>query len=213
MSISAASPPLPPPSVVWHTAGKFRYAEGSLHARQERRLHEIAAYFDDAALLRLLLPVATSKFDVSLRLLDYCCTNYAKKTRVVLCGRGMATHLFSLYKDWLRYYRRRCFDPFRRRERILFTNPCDPEDALETTVAQLNFLRWAELYDVLSYVRRHLQTIEADMMRTLTESKKRRLASEAAPSQDGKRKRAELSKAPPCKCTVYFVPGSLAFGA
>ena len=191
--------------------GIFQFDAMHVHPRQVRRLREIAAYFDAATVLRLLVPVATASFDISLRLLDYCCTNYAKKTRVVICEDGVAVHLFSLYKDWLRHYRRRCFDPFRRRERITFSNPRKTEERLDTTVAQLNFLRWADLYKVISYVRFHMHAIEQDMMQTLTDSKKRRSERTADDAPDDptaetfKRKRTELSKAPASKCTVYLV--------
>ena len=203
------------PSPSWKTIGVFSYDPAKVHPRQVRRLTEIAPYFDEATLLRLLVPVATATFDVSLRLLDYCCTNYAKKTRVVICEDGFAMHLFSFYKDWLRHYRRRCFDPFRRRERICFLSPLGDGEWLDSTVAQLNFLRWADIYKVIAYVRRNLQAIEQDMMVTLTESKKRRHQKSADGHGEsrggGKRKRTELSKAPRSKCTVYLVPGNLVF--
>ena len=190
--------------------GPFYYDEDRVHPRQIRRLAEISSFFDESTMLRLLVPVATATFDVSLRLLDYCCTNYAKKTRVVICKEGLAVHLFSLYKDWLRHYRRRCFDPFRRRERICFRNPCCPGEWLCTTVAQLNFLRWADMYKVIHYVRCNLTMIESDMMQTLQDCRKRR---QQPVQEDGgaKRKRAELSRAPQSKCTVYLVPSSLVF--
>ena len=200
------------------TIGIFRVDASRVHPRQIRRLREIVAYFDEAAVLRLLVPVATASFDISLRLLDYCCTNYAKKTRVVICEDGIAVHLFSLYKDWLRHYRRRCFDPFRRRERITFQNPCNTDERLDTTVAQLNFLRWADKYKVISYVRLNLHAIEQDMMHTLTESKKRRHVAHTDGTggneslEKMKRKRTELSKAPTSKCTVYLVPRNRVFG-
>lgn len=149
--------------------------------------------------------------------LDYCCTNYAKKTRVVICENGLAVHLFSLYKDWLRHYRRRCFDPFRRRERIMFrTASAGEQQWLDTTVAQLNFLRWADIYKVISFVRQNITAIEQDMMLTLTESKKRRqqrLQACGAQPKEAKRKRTELSKAPRTKCTVYLVPSNLVFNS
>ena len=71
----------------------------------------------------------------------------------------------------------------------------------------MNFLRWAHLYHVISFVRRNLKAIEADMMATLIESKQRRLHGK----DTTKRKRTELSKAPRSKCTVYLVPRNLIF--
>lgn len=194
------------PESNWKCIGPFHYDPSKLHARQLRRLQEILPFYTDATIARLLMPVATATFDVSLRLLDYCCTNYAKKTRVVICDKQRALHLWSFYKDWLRHYRRRCFDPFRRRERICFRCPVDANKWHDTTVAQLNFLRWAEVYGVIAYVRRNIYTIEQDMMSTLVESKKRRLHREVHP-----RKRTELSRAPRSKCTVYLVPTNLVF--
>ena len=100
-------------------AGAFFYDARRLHPRQVERLHEIAPYFTVEVMRDVLVPVATQTFDVSLRVLDYTCTNYAKKTRVLTTGTP-PVHVFSLYKDWLRHYRRKTFDPFRRRERVYF---------------------------------------------------------------------------------------------
>ena len=187
-------------------AGDFYYNGGRLHPRQIERLKELAPYFSEALQRDVLVPVATQTFDVSLRVLDYTCTNYAKKTRVLTTG-SPPVHVFSLYKDWLRHYRRKTFDPFRRRERIYFRSPCDGT-VLDTTVAQLNFLRWALTYDILAYVRRHAAVIERDMLATLGESKRRRQAMEA---QGLKRRRAELSRAPTMRCIVYSVAQHVTF--
>ena len=201
----------PPES--WTKVGGFYLDPRCVHPRQVRRLQEIAPYYDEARKQSLLIPVALATFDVSLRLLDYCCTNYAKKTRVVICQRGVALHLFSLYKDWLRHYRRRTFDPFRRRERICFQSAPGSGRWFDTTIAQLNFLRWADMYGVIAFVRTNLHVIEQDMMRTLGESKRRRQGRNGgAEAADGKKRRAELSRAPRNKCTVYVVPGSFLFG-
>jgi hypothetical protein len=195
----------------WSCCGRFRFDDKQVHLRQVRRLSEIIPFYDAGTTMRLLIPVVTASFDVSLRLLDYCCTNYAKKTRVVICAPGLTIHLFSLYKDWLRHYRRRGFDPFRRRERILFEDPRAPGEWLDTTVAQLNFLRWADIYGVIDYVRANLQTIEEDMMQTLGDSKRRRGSKEPQGDATVKRRRTELSRAPRNECTVYMVSQSLLF--
>ena len=182
-----------------------------LSPRLALRLAELAPFFDAPPHLSLLTRVATQSYDVSLRALDFCCTNYAKKTRVVLAcrisGTRGAVQLFSLYKDWLRHYRRRSFDPFRRRERVFFEHPDEPGTQLETTVAQLNFLRWAVTYGVVDYVRRHLSAIERDMNAALSRAKRQR----EAPAELLRRGRTELSKAPPVKCAVYEMTQRLSF--
>ena len=203
----------PPPSVEalrsWGRAGAFFFDGARLHLRQLERLREIAGFFTEEVLTKILVPVAMQTFDVSLRVLDYTCTNYAKKTRVLAqtAGGGAPRQLFSLYKDWLRHYRRKTFDPFRRRERIFFQDP-QSKEVLDTTVAQLNFLRWALAYGILDYVRQHARAIEVDMMTTLADSKRRREAQDALGLA---RRRAELSRAPPMKCIVYAVEQRVVF--
>lgn len=195
-----------------------------MHPRQKQRLREISGFFSDAVVERLLLPVARQEFAISLRLLDYTMTNWAKKTRIMIernTAQGKAPlNIFSLYKDWLRFYRRRGFDPFRRRERIFFwaEQAGGDRERLDTTVAQLNFLRWADLYGILDYVAAHKEEIEDDMMRTLGESKRRRLNAQRRPREEAldwakKRKRAELSKAPAAKCVVYPICQEIRFQA
>lgn len=195
-----------------------------MHPRQKQRLREICGFFDDDIVSRLLLPVAMQEYAISLRLLDYTMTNWAKKTRIMVemnTSRGkIPWNLFSLYKDWLRFYRRRGFDPFRRRERIFFSHTFadGTKETLDTTVAQLNFLRWAQMYGILDYVSAHKEEIEEDMMRTLGESKRRRVEAQRRPKEVAhagtkKRKRAELSRAPATKCVVYPIRQEIRFEA
>lgn len=204
--------------------GRFFFAAGAVHPRQKQRLREISGFFNEAVLNRLLLPVATQEYAISLRLLDYTMTNWAKKTRVMVvmntCRGKIPWNLFSLYKDWLRFYRRRGFDPFRRRERIFFHQTLEDGEkkTLDTTVAQLNFLRWADMYGILDYVLACKEEIEEDMMLTLGESKCRRFEAqrhpkEAEPPGSKKRKRVELSRAPATKCVVYPIRQAIRFEA
>lgn len=210
------------PIAALETIGRFSFTAGAVHPRQKQRLREINGFFNDAVVARLLLPVARQEFAISLRLLDYTMTNWAKKTRIMIesnTAKGKTPlNLFSLYKDWLRFYRRRGFDPFRRRERIFFWAELDgAPERLDTTVAQLNFLRWADLYGILEYVATHKQEIEDDMMRTLGESKRRRLNALRRPREaeetTKKRKRVELSRAPAAKCVVYPISQEIRFDA
>jgi hypothetical protein len=186
-----------------------------VHLRQQQRLREICGFFEEEAVVKeLLVPIARQEYAISLRLLDYTMTNWAKKTTIMLSsGSSTPWALFSLYKDWLRFYRRRGFDPFRRRERIFFDAPGADGGAekLETTVAQLNFLRWAKLYGILDYVLLHKKEIEEDMVCTLAESKRRRSDGRPQSALAKKAKREELSRAPSNKCMVCPVAQSIRF--
>lgn len=102
---------------------------------------------------------------VSLRILDYLVTTFAKKYGVAYTIDGELVGLFSLYKSALRAYSKRSFDAFCRRDRILFQLDNHPH-AILTTHAQLNFLMWAVRFGVISYAVAHRNEIENDMARS-----------------------------------------------
>lgn len=202
----------PPDSSRRVYAGRFFYDPQRTTRRHAHRLAEIAPFYTDKVVLSLLVPIIEQTYDVSLRALDWTVVNWAKKHRIVCqvdTGQGKldVVNIFGFYKDVLRRWRRRMFDPFRRRERVYFAHPTTGAE-YSTTVGQLNFLKWAQTYGVIEQARAHLDQIEEDMVRTLGESKKRRQAERAA---GGKRRRAELTPAPKGKCQVYLLSHEVDF--
>jgi hypothetical protein len=185
------------------TEGLFRYDPACLDNKQVQRLQDMAEFYTQERINVLLVPIITQKDVLSLRVLDWLVTNYAKKHNVVYeyaprPGERLLINVYNEYKAWLRNYRRKNFDPFRRRERITFQTAEGKEE--ETTVGQLNFVYWAHTYGVLTYTRTHLHTIEQDMNRSLCEVKRQK---EADRRQGKKRKRQELSQLPSTRCMVY----------
>jgi hypothetical protein len=193
--------------------GRFFYDPGLIPERQAHRLCEIESFFTDDMVLKLLCPVIDQTYDVSLRALDWTVVNWSKKHRIVCkveTGRGKVdvVNIFSVYKDVLRRWRRRMFDPFRRRERVHFWHPSS-KVLYSTTVGQLNFLRWAHTYGVIEQARLYLPQIEKDMVSTLSESKERRTLEEK--SFGKKKRRTELTPNPSSKCQVYIISHSVDF--
>lgn len=196
----------PPPLEESAKAGRFFYDPHRIPPRHSHRLGEIASFYTDEMVLTLLVPVIEQTYDVSLRALDWAVVNWSKKHRIVCkvdTGNGKVdvVNIFSVYKDVLRRWRRRMFDPFRRRERVYFHHPTTGV-IYSTTVGQLNFLRWAKIYGVIDQARAHLDQIEHDMVTTLSESKRRRQEERVS---GAKRKRTELTPAPRGKCQVYML--------
>jgi len=74
---------------------------------------------------------------------------------------GQEFLVYGDYKSQLKASSKKLFDPFCRRERISFHVPSHP--ASLTTVAKLNFFRWAIEKDILSYIRDHQEAIEKEM--------------------------------------------------
>ena len=104
--------------------------------------------------------------DVSLRLLDWLVTNYAKKFNITyyIPEKDINFNIFISYKQQLKAYSKRQFDPFCRRTRIIFSLN---DMKLNTTVGQLNFFRWAINNKVIEYAMDNYKEIEEDMLKSI----------------------------------------------
>lgn len=186
--------------------GHFRHPPGHLDAKQVCLLRQLSAFYTQDNIEKVLIPILTQSDHLSLRVLDWLVTNYAKKHSVVYAythrqGGAVTKTLLNVYSDykcWLRNYRRKDFDPFRRRFRIWFDSRAGEKH--ETTVGQLNFIYWAHTYGVLEYARAHRATIEQDMNASLSQVKEQK---ERDLKAGHKRKRHELSRPPASRCFVY----------
>jgi hypothetical protein len=125
--------------------------------RRELLIMSLQRFYAQRNDLAALIPILQGNGDVSLRLIDWFVTNYAKKHHVSYLLNGQEFVVYLNYKSQLKAYSKKLFDPFCRRERILFQ--CGSHEPFETTVGQLNFFRWAFEKDILSYMRTNIEDI------------------------------------------------------
>jgi hypothetical protein len=125
--------------------------------RRELLVLSLQRFYSSRPDLHSLVPILKGEGDLSLRLIDWFVTNYAKKHHVSYISNGQEFIVYLNYKSQLKAFSKKLFDPFCRRERILFQ--CGDLEPFETTVGQLNFFRWAFEKDVLGYVRQNLADI------------------------------------------------------
>lgn len=92
----------------------------------------------------------TRERHISLRLIDWICTTYSKQHRLLFARpNGSIMDIHSSYKSHLRSFGKNRFDIFRRGKKISIRVD---GDTIETTLAQLNFIRWLINHDVLTYL-------------------------------------------------------------
>ena len=121
------------------------------------------------------------KNTISLRILDWLVTNYAKKYNIIYKNNDKHFNIYLDYKNQLKAYSKKLFDPFCRRERIKLNiktfkwsmindKKCD-DDNIITTVGQLNFFKWFIENNILKYAIENISDIDKDMTETLKNSK------------------------------------------
>ena len=110
-----------------------------------------------------MLRVINGQSKISLRIIDWFATNYAKKYYTVYQIQN-SNNRFKVYNDYklkLKAYSKKRFDPFCRWERI--TVPYKNGAHIQTTIGQLNFFKWAIENSVIDYVEQNYDAIEKDM--------------------------------------------------
>ncbi len=142
-------------------------SKNRVQCKQDLVISWLQEFYTHPGHLEALLPILKGESAISLRLIDYFVTNYAKKnnTSYTLAGRQFLVYFH--YKRELHAYSKRLFDPFCRRERILFQ--ARGHEGFVTTVGQLNFFRWAIEKEIIGHITEHREEIEKDMNKTLKE--------------------------------------------
>lgn len=151
-----------PPPVLERRAVTVKHR---VQCKQDQVISWLQDFYTEPGNLEKLLPILQGSSPISLRLVDYFVTNYAKKfnTSYMLGGRHFL--VYFNYKRELNAYSKRLFDPFCRRERIMFQ--ARGVEPFVTTVGQLNFFRWFIEKDIYEHVSSHREDIEKDMNSTL----------------------------------------------
>ena len=135
--------------------------------KQDHVVSWLQEFYTSPGTIEKLVPIVKGTSPISLRLIDYFVTNYAKKMNTSFTSNGRHFLIYFHYKRELNAYSKRLFDPFCRRERIMFQ--ARGVEPFVTTVGQLNFFRWFIEKEILEFVLENKETIETDMNKTLKE--------------------------------------------
>jgi hypothetical protein len=148
--------------------------------------------------LNKILKIITGDTKISLRIVDWFATNYAKKNFTLYnikdCnGKERRFKVYVDYKLKLKAYSKKNFDPFCRWDRISI--PYKDGNNIETTIGQLNFFKWTLENDIIKYIEENYEEIEEDMNNRNSTSKRKEQISENTniTTTKTRKKREELS--------------------
>lgn len=117
--------------------------------------------------------------DISLRILDWFVTKYTKKKINIIIDNEEVKEfdVHISYKGQLKSFKKKIFDPFKRKEPCKFNFAWDPEDPTKkvtTTLAQLNFFKWAITNKIIDYVEANLIQITKAMNQSNKDDRKKK---------------------------------------
>ncbi len=141
-----------------------------IHCKQELIIQSLQRFYSGRNDLNEIVELLKGTSEISLRLIDWFVTNYSKLHSTSYILNGAEFVVYMNYKNQLKAYSKKLFDPFCRRERISFQIP--GHEAFLTTVGKLNFFRWAIEKGILEYIKGHQQEIEKEMNAAMKEQAK-----------------------------------------
>jgi hypothetical protein len=149
-----------------------------IQSKDQLVLHRLAGFYSNPVYLNRVKDIISGQSKISLRLIDWLVTNYAKKHNIsYVTKNGRHVIVYLAYKAHLKAYSKKMFDPFCRWKRIQFME-------MNTTVGQLSFFEWAIQDEVLDYLEMHFDEIQKDMDECST----------TIQPAEGRKKRQELSR-------------------
>ena len=145
--------------------------------------------------LHSMLKIITGESKISLRIVDWFVTNYAKKYYTLYSYEDVngSTRRFKVYVDYklkLKAYSKARFDPICRWDRISI--PYKGDTFIETTIGQLNFFKWSLDNKIINYIEENYDAIEKDMNNRNSTSKRKDISVDNSNTKTRK-KREELS--------------------
>jgi hypothetical protein len=181
------------------------FCSSKLNTQNDLLMKNLMDFYNKSDNLNKMMNIINGESKISLRIVDWFVTNFAKKYYTVYEMTSTDNDIvrFKVYNDYklkLKAYSKRRFDPFCRWERI--TVPYDNEKYMETTIGQLNFFKWAIENNIIHYIETNYSDIENDMNQRNSTSKRKASPDNLSTENDNtktRKKREELSISA-CKC-------------
>lgn len=151
-------------------------------------LNNLLKFYKRDGNLQKMLSIINGESKISLRIVDWFATNYAKQNFTIYSVKNKRFKVYVDYKLKLRAYSKKRFDPFCRWERINI--PYEENKYIQTTIGQLNFFKWALENNVIQYIENNYDDIENDMNKRNSTSKRKKSSTNKSKTR---KRREELS--------------------
>lgn len=121
-------------------------------SRSETLLTSLRDFFSDETNSNHLRDILEKRNGISLRNLEWFITNYSKNKNLTYTTKnGKMFTVHCAYKSSLDGYSKKLFDPFCRTQKFDYEIP-NTDSKIQTTVAQLNFIRWCIKNNIIEYI-------------------------------------------------------------
>jgi len=157
-------------------------------------LKSLENFYKNNSYAKNIIPIVRGESIISMRLIDYFVTNYAKNNHINYNIKEnnsiVLFNVYSGYKSQLKAFNKKYFDPFSRGNRIPFFFD---DDCLITTIGQLNFFKWYIAKDLHSYILANYKIIDINLTKDKNNKKNK---PKKKSKKKSKKKKCSEEKAP-----------------
>lgn len=132
-------------------------------------IKSLEKFYEDNHNVDIFLEIINLESLMSIRLIDYFVTKYSKNNKI--CYKlidnnenkskpDQLFNVYSSYKQQLKAYQKKHFDPFSRGDRIPYFVK---DTCIITTIGQLNFFKWLISKNVYNYIKNNHEAIQNEM--------------------------------------------------
>ena len=201
-------------------------------SQQNWLLSELLVFYQNKEYLEIVKKIVNREFTVSsssstkkvsIRIVNWFVTNYAKQHFTVYENAGERFFVWTRFRSAEDGYSKEMFDPYCRKDRIII--PYDETTQIVTTIGQLNFFKWAIMNNVIDYIVENYDDITRDMNLRLTQKNKHSITVDSLSSLSSsssieecnnnntktRKKREELSVSACLSIRKEFVPIKITF--
>ena len=146
----------------------------NLNIQETIILKNVEEYFLNNDNFKILESIVNGSNCISRRTIEYLVTKYSNIMNTTYFinnnKKKIKFNIYSSYKDKLKCYRKKYFDPFGRGDRIPFfsNNTC-----IITTIGQLNFYKWFITNDIYKYCKENHNDIQKSLLENFSKNKKK----------------------------------------
>ena len=132
-------------------------------------IKSLEKFYEDDKNVDIFLDIINLESIMSIRLIDYFVTKYSKNNKInykildndnITKKSDQLFNVYSSYKQQLKAYQKKHFDPFSRGDRIPYFVK---DTCIITTIGQLNFFKWLISKNIYNYIKSNYETIQNEM--------------------------------------------------
>lgn len=127
----------------------------------------------DASKVTKMVDIINGNSNISLRILDWFVTRYSNRKKIIINIDDEMIDIHISYKAQLKSYKKKYFDPFKRRTKFEYTFK-NIQKSICTTLGQLNFFKWSIENNIVEYVEKNYNDITHEMNISNKNDKKRK---------------------------------------